>query len=106
MMLGNHLPGLVTNSILFCWLFTIKDRCYNLAGFFTNTQSRCASVVFDGVFFSVLAQILCLGKKVRLFKEIAMDYLRKIGIFGLKFLIFSCLNQKIINYIGESTIHK
>ena len=25
--LGYFYPGLVTNSILFCWLFTTKDRC-------------------------------------------------------------------------------
>ena len=36
----------VTNPIIFCWLFTINDRC---VGFFTNTWSRFASAVFDGV---------------------------------------------------------
>ena len=40
-------PGLANNSILFCLLFTIKDRCKKSA-FSTNTQSRFASVV-DGV---------------------------------------------------------
>ena len=34
--------SLVTNSILFCWLFTISDQC-------VFTQSRFASVVFDGI---------------------------------------------------------
>ena len=39
--------GLVTNSILFGWLFTIKVKCTKCD--FTNTQSRFASVVFDGL---------------------------------------------------------
>ena len=41
-------PGLVTNSILFCWLFKIKDRCKKSA-YSTNAQSRFASVVVDGI---------------------------------------------------------
>ena len=41
-------PGLVTNSIIFCWLFKIKDQCRKSA-FSTNTQSRLASIVVDGV---------------------------------------------------------
>ena len=41
-------PGRVTNSFLFCWLFTIKDWCiFNKQQ--THTQSRFASDVFDGV---------------------------------------------------------
>ena len=40
--------GLVTNSILFCRLFTTKDLCKKVYDF-TNTQSRFASAVFDGV---------------------------------------------------------
>ena len=42
------ISGLVTNSILFCLLFTIEDRCRESA-FSTNAQSRFASVVVDGV---------------------------------------------------------
>ena len=30
--------GLVTNSILFCWLFTIKDLCITLC--FIQTQNK------------------------------------------------------------------
>ena len=40
--------GLVTNSILFSWLFTAKNRCKKSA-FSTNAQSRFVSVVIDGV---------------------------------------------------------
>ena len=41
-------PCLVTTSILFCWLFTIKDKC-NKSAFLTNAQSRFTSVDFDVV---------------------------------------------------------
>ena len=44
----DSVAGLVTNSIIFCCLLTIKDRCKKSA-FSTNTQSRFASVVVDGV---------------------------------------------------------
>ena len=40
--------GLVTNSILFCWLLSIKDQCENV-GFFAKEKSRFASIVLDGV---------------------------------------------------------
>ena len=40
--------GLVTNSIIYFWLFTIKDQCAKSA-FLTNAQSRFASVVVEGV---------------------------------------------------------
>ena len=39
-----NLPGTVTNSILFCWLFTIKRAVWKSVRFFT--QSRFASAVF------------------------------------------------------------
>ena len=42
--------GMVTNSILFGWLFTIKDRCQKFA--FTNTKSRFGPEFFDGVLWS------------------------------------------------------
>ena len=38
-----EVTGLVTSSILFCWLFTIKDQFKNVF-FFANTQSRFVSV--------------------------------------------------------------
>ena len=41
-----QIPGLVTNSILFCWLFTIKDRCKKVR--FQQTHNEvcpCFSVV-------------------------------------------------------------
>ena len=42
--------GLLTNSILFCWLFTIKDHSVEKCGvYFTNTQSRFASIVLNFV---------------------------------------------------------
>ena len=41
-------PGLVTNSNLVCWLFTIKDRCKKVA-FSTNAQSRFDSAVNDSI---------------------------------------------------------
>ena len=44
---GNR-PSQVTNSIMLCWLFTIKDRGENVIPTF-NTQSRFASAVFDKV---------------------------------------------------------
>ena len=40
--------GPVTNSILFCWHFTINNRC-QISAFSTNAQSRFASVVVNGV---------------------------------------------------------
>ena len=40
--------GLVTDSILLFWLFTIKDLCKKVCDFI-NTQSRFALAVFDGV---------------------------------------------------------
>ena len=43
--LDNWLPGLVTNAILFCQLFTIKDQC-NKVSFL---QSWFVSVIFNGV---------------------------------------------------------
>ena len=33
-----YLPGLITNSILFCWLFTIKDLCKKW--FFKNAYTQ------------------------------------------------------------------
>ena len=35
-------PGLVTNSILFCWLFKIKDRCKKCV-FYKRTTKVCIS---------------------------------------------------------------
>ena len=40
--------GLVTNTIIFCGLFMIKDQ-RKKSVFSTNSQSRFASVVLDGV---------------------------------------------------------
>ena len=40
--------GLLTNSILFCWLRSIKDQCKKV-DFDTNTQSRFAPVGFNCV---------------------------------------------------------
>ena len=41
-----HSPGRFTHSILFCWVFTIKN-CWKKWVFLTSTQSRLASVVVD-----------------------------------------------------------
>ena len=40
--------GLATNSILFCWLFTINHRCV-IKRFFTDTKPRFASVGYGRV---------------------------------------------------------
>ena len=40
-------PSLVSNSILFSWLFTLEDQ--QKLFFLTNTQSRLAWLVIDGV---------------------------------------------------------
>ena len=42
-----NLPGLFTNPMPTCWLFTIKEQRKKSA-FFTNTKSRFAPVGFDG----------------------------------------------------------
>ena len=42
------LLSVATNSVILCWLFTIKDRCKNVR-FSTNAQTSFASVIFNGV---------------------------------------------------------
>ena len=41
------LPDLVTNSILYYWLFKIMDHSEKVWVFFTNTQTRFPSIVLD-----------------------------------------------------------
>ena len=45
---NSAVSGLLTNSILFCWLQSIKDQCKKV-DFDTNTQSRFAPVGFNSV---------------------------------------------------------
>ena len=46
-------PGLVTNSILFCWLFTIKNRCKKVR--FQQTHNQVLIQLMLTVFWDLRA---------------------------------------------------